>query len=299
MVAREHGITARNGGQIVKEFVTEIGFDTTILERKTEGKRMRAKKLKMLGGEISVPCHKTASMIKSEWTDMIRSGQLTLGEPCAPYTLTKYSVVGGKVERSESVIYGHKVPLVYIRKKLLQKYEAYMRLHTNVELQNMSRSELTHTQNIANVVFDTNAEDQQLRVFICKLERTHTLAIWHDHSTLLGKGDVMITVTNIYDRAVFKTTSELEGSHIESVQALVEQPELHMLAVCSSTVEDKAALIGDRNSCRRELSTPLYDSRGTMITDQLVFFYGDKAAQQVERGSQQGGGFTNVAVSPT
>ena len=84
------------------------------------------------------------------------------------------------------------------------------------------------------------------------------------------------------------------------MQALVEQPELHMLAVCSSTVE---ALIGDRNSCIRELSTPLYDSRGTMITDQLVFFYGDKAAQQVERGSQQGGmGVTNVdhvALSPT
>ena len=58
----------------------------------------------------------------------------------------------------------------------------------------MSRSELTHTQNIANVVFDTNAEDQQLRDLICKLERTRTLAIWHDHSTLLGKGYVLITV---------------------------------------------------------------------------------------------------------
>ena len=57
-VAREHGVTARNGGQIVKEFATEIGFDTTILDRKTEGKRMHAKKLKMPGGDISVPCHK-------------------------------------------------------------------------------------------------------------------------------------------------------------------------------------------------------------------------------------------------
>ena len=38
-----------------------------------------------------------------------------------------------------------------------------------------------------------------------------------------------------------------------------------------------------------DLSLPLYDSRGTEIKDELVFFYGDKAAQQVERGTQQGG----------
>ena len=188
-VAREHGITTRNGGQIVKEFAMEIGFETTRFDRKTGGTRMRAKKLKMPGGEISVPCHKTVSMIKSDWADMIRSGELTLGEPCTPYTLTKYRIVGGRVERSECVVYGRKVPLVYIRKKFLQKHEPYMRLHTDVELQNMSRSELMLILNVANTVFDANAEDQQLRDLICKLERTRTLAIWHDHSTLLGKGD--------------------------------------------------------------------------------------------------------------
>lgn len=272
-VAREHGITARNGGQIVKEFATEMGFDTNSFDIKNGRTRMRAKKLKMPGGEISVPCHKTASMIKSDWADMIRSGELTLGEPCAPYTLTRYRVVDGRVEKSECVVYGRKVPLVYIRKKLLQKHEGYMRLHTNLELQNMSKSELTHILNIASVVFDANAEDQELRDLSCKLERTRMLAIWHDHSTLLGKGYVMITVKNLYDKAVFKTTSKLEGLHIDNVQAIVEQPQLHMLAVCSSTVEDQAALIGDRNSCIRELSTPLYDSRGTEIRDELVFFY--------------------------
>lgn len=213
-----------------------------------------------------MPCHKTASMIKSDWADMIRSGELTLGEPCAPHTLTKYKVVDGGVEKSEYVVYGGKVPLVYIRKKLLQKHEGYMRLHTNLEIPNMSKSELTQNLNIVNVVFDPNAEDQQLRDLICKLERTRTLAIWHDHSTLLGKGYVMITAKIIYDKAVFKTTTELEGLHIDNVQAVVEQPELHMLVVCSSTVEHQAALIGDRNSCIRELSTPLYDSRGTEMS---------------------------------
>ena len=83
-VPREHGITARNGGQIVKEFAAENGFDTTKLDRRTEKRRMRARKLKMPGGEISVPCHKTIEMIKFDTEDMLRSGELTLGEPCAP-----------------------------------------------------------------------------------------------------------------------------------------------------------------------------------------------------------------------
>lgn len=57
-----------------------------------------------------------------------------------------------------------------------------------------------------------------------------------------------------------------------------------MLVLCSSSVEDQAVLIGDRNACISELSIPLHDSRGTEIRDELVLFYGDKAAQQVERG---------------
>lgn len=62
-----------------------------------------------------------------------------------------------------------------------------------------------------------------------------------------------------------------------------------MLALCSSSVEDQVALIGDRNTCIQELRIPVQDSNGTEINDELVFFYGDRAAQQVERGTQQGG----------
>ena len=135
------------------------------------------------------------------------------------------------------------------------------------------------------------ADNEELRDLLRKYERTRTLAMWHDHSTLLGKGYVMITVKILYDKAVFKTQHEIEneGKHTDHVQAQVEQPELHMLAICSSSVEDQAALTGDRMSSIQDLSFPLCDSKGTQVVDELVFFYGDKAAQQVERGTQQGG----------
>lgn len=128
-----------------------------------------------------------------------------------------------------------------------------------------------------------------LRSLVQKYERTRTFAIWHDHSTLLGKGYVLITAKIVYDTAVFKSQNEIESevSHATTIQREIEQPQLHILVVCSSSVEDQAALIRDRKECIQELSIPLQASNGVNITDELVFFYGDKAAQQVERGAQQ------------
>ena len=78
-VAQEHGISAKNGGQIVKEFAKENGLDTTKLDNRKGGSRMRAKKLKMPGGEVSAPCHKTVEAVKEDWVKMIELESLLLG----------------------------------------------------------------------------------------------------------------------------------------------------------------------------------------------------------------------------
>ena len=86
----------------------------------------------------------------------------------------------------------------------------YMRLHTDSEINSIASVEILSVLNRAQVTFDTDADDDQLRVLLKKLERTRTLGIWHDHSTLLGVGYVLITVKIIYDTAVFKTQHEIE-----------------------------------------------------------------------------------------
>ena len=114
--------------------------------------------------------------------------------------------------------------------------------------------------------------------------------MWHDHSTILGHGYVLITVRVLYDRAVFKTKSELQGHEsYHNLQSFIEEPEIHLLAMSSSCVEDQAALIQDRLNCIRELTTCVHTSKGIPITNRLVFFYGGKPAAQFERGTQQGG----------
>ena len=45
---------------------------------------------------------------------MIKSGRLTLGEPCAPYKVTKYTIVDGEVKKTEMKVDGRKIPLLDI-----------------------------------------------------------------------------------------------------------------------------------------------------------------------------------------
>ena len=261
------------------------------LDGRAERVRMRAKKLKMPGGEISVPCHKTAEQVKADWAEMIKSGRLTLGEPCAPYKLTKYTIVDGEVKKTEMKVDGRKIPLLDIRQKLLNKHEKYMQLHTDSELQHMSRSALTAILEIANAAYSDQSSDTELRAMVAELERTRTIGIWHDHATVLGQGYVLITAKVFYDPIVFKTQTEIEGTSqwTPNLQSVVEEPELHMLVVCSSSVDDQASLIKDRISCLKELPTMLHSTNGVEVKDKLLFFYGDKPAQQMERGTQQGG----------
>ena len=79
----------------------------------------------------------------------------------------------------------------------------------------------------------------------------------------------MITVHVMYDPIVFYTEEEYQqlnpGSNV-NIQAEVEQPEIHLLACGSSSVEDQAALIGDRLSCLLGLSEPVKSETGIEIT---------------------------------
>ena len=122
--------------------------------------------------------------------------------------------------------------------------------------------------------------DEQLHEEIKLATRERCLAFWHDHATILGHGYLLVTVPIMYNNSLFQKNT---------CQAIIEEPEIHMIALSSSSAEDQVAFIPDRYECLEELSEILYSSRGVPVKDVCRFFLGDHPAQNFERGTQNGG----------
>ena len=136
--------------------------------------------------------------------------------------------------------------------------------------------------------------DKELRELLKQVQRSRAICFWHDHATILKMVFVMVTVHILYDPVVFYTDNEyqeLNPGADANIQAEVEQPEIHLLAFGSSSVEDQAVLIKDRLSCLLELPEPVKTETGIEITDTLRFFTGDHPATQFEQGSKMGGNY--------
>ena len=73
---------------------------------------------------------------------MFEDGKLSLGVPCAPFSLTQYSIANGELEKSQIVVTGCKFPLTELRTKFLANHERYMRLNTDEEIDAMSVEDL-------------------------------------------------------------------------------------------------------------------------------------------------------------
>lgn len=291
--AREHGIPGKNGGQVIKEFAENHGVDVHKLDGRTPKRRVRAHRKKLPGNEISTPANPTTSAIKQEWASMIQSGKLAIGEACAPFKLTQFIVNNGRVESTEVTVFGRKIPLAELHLRLLRRQEQYMRLLTDTQLQALSRPDLLQALTKFDITDHSEASDDDLRQSLAHYQRHRHLLFWHDHATILGSGFLMITTNILYDPAVFFTNKEYKEMtpHLSNinVQAEIEQAEIYMLAMGSSSLEDQVALVPDRMECLQEVSSPVKSTDGVPVWDIAHFFTGDKPSVQFERGTQQGG----------
>ena len=77
----------------------------------------------------------------------------------------------------------------------------------------------------------------------------------------------------------------------KTVQDIVEEPELYILCMSSSSMSDQLGTISDRLDCLPDLNHPVLSSSKIEIQDSLQFFIGDHPAQSFERGSQSGGNY--------
>lgn len=191
-------------------------------------------KRKLLGGEISSPALPPPSTIKDELKKLMEDGRFLLGEACAPYALRKSKA--GVVEVYNLQIQGRKIALTDIRQKLLEKQKKYMRLLSDSDIEKLTTKEALEFLQVMRCDIP-NVEDEDLRDRVRR-----------NHGTVLGKGLIIITVHVVYNTAVYLTNGEFlekTGHPSINVQTLVEQPEVHMMAMGSSSIEVQAALITD------------------------------------------------------
>ena len=80
------GEIAKNGGQVAQEWLKSVGVNVSRFKRPCEqtGERIRRKKLRGAGGEITVATSQTISSVKEEMKKKVMSGEYTVGQHIAP-----------------------------------------------------------------------------------------------------------------------------------------------------------------------------------------------------------------------
>ena len=80
------------------------------------------------------------------------------------------------------------------------------------------KTELLDAFSSRNIELPQDLSEDNLRTKLKEFERTRTLGIWHDHSSILGKGYIPLTVKIFFDSAVFKQNTDKRDT-----QAFVEE----------------------------------------------------------------------------
>lgn len=82
---KKKGEIAKNGGQIAQKWLISQGINLHRIKRPSEAERQpQRKKLKGLGGEISIPTPETNETLKQRLKLKIQQGEFTVGELIVP-----------------------------------------------------------------------------------------------------------------------------------------------------------------------------------------------------------------------
>ena len=131
---------------------------------------------------------------------------MNLGEPCAPYILTKSSVnEEGEIVTDTTEVQGRKIELVDIRKALLKRHDKFMRLQSDKEIDSMPSDAVKETLEKLGELKPANINHHSV---LKELQRSCKLVLWHNHSTILKSGYILMTIHTLYDPAVYMTTEE-------------------------------------------------------------------------------------------
>ena len=216
---------------MVKQFAKDNNIDTAKLDQRPDIPRKRPRRLKLPGGEISSPCMPSIEVIKKERDELTAKGVLKLGEPVAPYSLTRFKTTNsGQLIKQTVTVEGRKIPMLDVRKQILSDQEQYMHLLTDEEIRSMPSEDLQFKleQSLQPAIEIETTHTTQTN--LAKIQRSRTLVCWHDHATILGTGYIMITINALYDTGVYMTEEEDRtkyGRLANNLQSIIERPDIY------------------------------------------------------------------------
>ena len=279
---------------VVKEFLAGNGVELAKYQshRKSEAQVPRRRLNKSFGGEITTPVPRTSQALRDTLRQKITNGEYLLGEIISPKCYKKLSLnPDGTLKEEYFWVSGRKIPLLDIRKRLLEQHEreGLVRDHSDEHYEGMTNEEIKNRlRELGEFEEKSGCEitRQELVKLLKHWERTRHLMIWSDHSSIMNHGHILLTVNAIYDPAFYYTSHELGG---KDVQELVEKPQMYLLARCRDTIEDQLLYSDTRIEDIQQLNLEITSTHKVLIQDICRMFHGDHPSQEVESGEQIGG----------
>ena len=217
---------------------------------------------------------------------------LNEGVPCVPVKLNRFQ--NGVLVEIEA--HSRKFSLMDVRQSLLSAHEGLMRLHSDTEIEKMSKEDVLSILQLGarySMHHYENATVEELKAALTRFERNRTIWVWHDHSSLASHGILAVMVGVVYDSIVFKTDVEVG----QQGQEFIEEGEIHIVAHGSSSLEHQATLIPERLAELEGLTDDVTSSSGIKVVDPIRFFKGDKPAAEFEAGVSCGGNYPCVGCT--
>ena len=280
---------------VVKEFLIENGVDVAKYKTHRKADSLPRRRLnRAFGGEITTPVPRSSTAIREALRQKIANGEYRLGEIIAPKCYKKLSLhPDGTLMEEYFTVSGRKIPLLDIRKNLLEQHEkeGLVRDHSDAHYEGMTDAELVNRLKELGELNKESEGDmtrQELMKCLKHWERTRHLIIWSDHSSIMNHGHILLTANVIYDPAFHYTSQELGG---KDVQEIVEKPQIYLMARCRDTLEDQLLYSDTRLGDIRQLDIAISSSHKVPINDICRLFHGDHPSQEVETGEQIGGNY--------
>lgn len=175
-----------------------------------EGPRIRRALKKQQGGEVSMPVHRSNSLIGKESQEKIDSGHFNLGVPVLETEYTKLVITSeGKIEKRPCKLTARKYPLSEVREKCLLKNEKYVRLRSDEEYDVLGAEDVKKRLiSLSEMKACEGGSPDELRQHLKEVERTRHWLIWHVHAGVASDGLLLFLLRELYDPAIHLTSEE-------------------------------------------------------------------------------------------